>query len=152
MKRTTQEIFIKYQRDKFIQHGSVQHLGGNGRPPVPGQTIGRIKKLMVDNKRRSIRTVAAKVKLNPSTISKLMKKEGFKAFHKRKVQHIKDDHKLDRVRFAKWALKKYGKSEICLSAFGWCTTFNFSFPSVCSTQVWVLKHCTDSSVIYQGQS
>lgn len=39
-----------------------------------------------------------------------MKKMGFRAYHKRKVQGMKDDHKLDRVKFAKWALRQYGRS------------------------------------------
>ena len=64
---------------------------------------------MLSNKRRSTRTVAAKLKLGQSTIVKLMKDNNIKAFHKRKVQGMKPDHKVDRVRFARWALRQYGR-------------------------------------------
>ena len=107
----TLRMFIKYQKDKFSIEGQcTQHSGGNGRPAVPGQTVGMIKRLMLNKKRRSGRTVGARLKLHPTTIYKVMKKHNIRPFHKRKVQGMKPEHKIARVSFARWALRTYGRS------------------------------------------
>ena len=98
-------MFITYQMEKFREKGKCdKHSGGNGQPATPGRTVGRTKQLMLNKKKRSTRTVAAKLKLGQSTIVKLMKDNNIKAFHKRKVQGMKPDHKVDRFRFARWVL------------------------------------------------
>ena len=65
--------------------------------------------LMLNKKRRSLRTVAAKVRVVcKSTVGNIMKKQGAKAYHKRKVQKMTPLHMEKRVKFARWALQQYG--------------------------------------------
>ena len=58
-------MFITDQMEKFREKGKCdKHSGGNGRPATPGRTVGRMKQLMLNKKRRSTRNVAAKLKLS----------------------------------------------------------------------------------------
>ena len=110
--RDTLHIFIKYNMEKFNKEGQcTMHVGDNGRPRKPGRVVARIKNLMLNKTRRSLRTVAAKVgQVSYRTVKNIMDRAGMKPYHKRKVQKMTSIHKENRVKFARWALRHYGNS------------------------------------------
>ena len=100
MDRKTLNQFIKYNLDKFRQEGKcIKHSGGNDLILVV-----RVKTLMLDKNRTSLRTVAAKVgKIHFSTVRNIMVKDKVRAYHKRKVQKMSPLHMEKRVDFFGWA-------------------------------------------------
>ena len=112
VQRDTLNKFIQYNLGKFREEGQcVKHKGGNGRKQTPRTVVARIKTLMLNKKRRSLRTVAAKVgKIHFTTVRNIMVKNKARAYHKRKVQKMSPVHMEKRLRFAWWALNQYGSS------------------------------------------
>ena len=74
----TLRSFVKYNIEKFKEEAQcVKHAGGNGRHLKSGRIVARVKSLMLNKKRRSRRTVAAKVR-------NIIRKARAKPYHKRR--------------------------------------------------------------------
>ena len=94
-------------------HGfCADHLKWKGRPSVPGRKIAQVKRLMNNKERRSIRSVSKRVGVSLTSVVRIMKKYGYKAYHKYKVQKMSDDHKEWRVECARMFLSVYGRRVI----------------------------------------
>jgi len=75
-------------------HGfCADHLKWNRRPSVPGRKIAQVKRLINNKVRRSTRFVSKRVRVSQTSVVRIMKKYGYKAYHKFKVQKISDEHK-----------------------------------------------------------
>jgi len=110
IKKESRRCFVVYQKKKFAMHGfCADHLKGNGRPSVPGRKIAQVKRLMNNKERRSIRSVSKRVGVSLTSVVRIMKKYGYKAYHKYKVQKMSDEHKERRVECARMFLSVYGR-------------------------------------------
>ena len=69
-----------------------------------------MKILMKNKLHRSTRKIAGRVGIAQRSVVNIMKRSGFKAYHKYKVQKISDDQKEKRVVCAKTFLRYYGSS------------------------------------------
>ena len=104
--------FVQYKVKKFNQYGyCAKHRGGNGPKTrvTTAEMQAKVKKLCINKKSRSIRNTACILHCGQTAVHVMLKKLGAKAYHKRKVQRMTDEHKKGRVKFAIWALKHYGK-------------------------------------------
>ena len=110
IKKESLRSFVVYQKKKFAMHGfCADHLKGNGRPSVPGRKIAQVKRLMNNKERRSTRSVSNRVGVSQTSVVRIMKKYGYKAYHKYKVQKMSDEHKERRVECARMFLSVYGR-------------------------------------------
>ena len=110
IKKESLRSFVVYQKKKFAMHGfCADHLKGNGRPSVPGRKIAQVKRLMNNKERRSTRSVSKRVGVSQTSVVRIMKKYGYKAYHKYKVQKMSDEHKERRVECARMFLSVYGR-------------------------------------------
>ena len=82
----------------------ADHLKGNGGPSVPGRKIAQVKRLMNNKERRSTRSVSNRVGVSQTSVVRIMKKYGYKAYHKYKVQKMSDEHEERRVECARMFL------------------------------------------------
>ena len=85
----------------------ADHRKGNGRPSVPGRKIAQVKRLMNNKERRSIRSVSKRVGVSQTSVVRIMKKYGYKAYHKYKVQKMSDEHEERRVECARMFLCRH---------------------------------------------
>ena len=107
-KKESLRSFVVYQKKKFAMHGfCADHLKGNGRPSVPGRKIAQVKRLMNNKERRSTRSVSKRVGVSQTSVERIMKKYGYKAYHKYKVQKMSDEHKERRVECASMFLCRH---------------------------------------------
>ena len=105
IKKKSLRSFVVYQKKKFAMHGfCADHLKGNGRPSVPGRKIAQVKRLMNNKERRSTRSVSNRVGVSQTSVVRIMKKYGYKAYHKYKVQKMSDEHEERRVECARMFL------------------------------------------------
>jgi len=75
-------------------HGfCADHLEGNGGPSVSGKKIAKVKRLMNNKERRSPRPVFKRVGVSQTSVVRIMKKYGYKAYHKCKVQKMSDEQR-----------------------------------------------------------
>jgi len=112
IKKESLRSFLVYQKKKFAMHGfCADHLKVNGQPSVPGRKIAQVKRLMNNKERRSIRSVSKRVGVSLTSVVRIMKKYGYKAYayHKYKVQKMSDEHKKRRVECARMFLSVYGR-------------------------------------------
>ena len=102
--------FVTFNVKKIQETGNLDRKTGSGcSNALRKSDVSKIKRLALNKKRRSIRKVGAMVGVAPNTVANVLKRAGAKAYHRRKVQAMKPQHHMDRVRFATWALSKYGK-------------------------------------------
>ena len=87
----------------------ADHLKGNGRPSVPGRKIAQVKRLTNNKERRSIRSVSKRVGVSQTSVVRVMKKYGYKAYHKNRLQKMSDEHKERRVECARMFISVYGR-------------------------------------------
>ena len=78
----------------------ADHLKGNGRP-------SEVKRLMNNKERRSTRSVSKRVGVSQTSVVRIMKKYGYKAYHKYKVQKMSDEHEERRVECARMFLCRH---------------------------------------------
>lgn len=110
VKPMTLYMFVKRSMDKFRSTGSMARKeGSGGNNSISRQAATRIKRLALNRKRRGSRKVAAMVGVSQGTVINYLKKSGAKAYHRRKVQAMSEEHKEKRVQFARWALEEYGQ-------------------------------------------
>ena len=74
---------------------------GKRKKKIPKAKEMRIKKLLVCKPHSCIRKVALQVGVCVKTVANVMKRNGYKAYHKNKVQNLTEVHKENRVKSAK---------------------------------------------------
>ena len=109
VKSITLYRFVSRNMAKFRDTGTMDRkIGSGGSNKITRQAVTMIKRLSMNRKRRSNRKVAAMVGTSKDTVRRYLKKSGAKAYHRRKVQAMKSEHRDKRIEFARWALQQYG--------------------------------------------
>ena len=110
IKKESLRSFVVYQKKKFAMYGfCADHRKGNRRPSVPERKIAQVKRLMNNKERRSTRSVSKRVGVSQTSVVRIIKKYGYKAYHKYKIQKMSDEHKERRVECARMFLSVYGR-------------------------------------------
>ena len=109
-KKSSFSMFLKRNYEKFKETGSCsQHKCGNGRKKTAAWTRARIKALVVNKKKRSLRGVAGLTGVSKSTVSNILHEDGCKAYKKYRTQKMTDFHKVRRVQFCQYLLQNWAK-------------------------------------------
>ena len=109
-KKSSFSMFLKRNYEKFKETGSCsQHKCGNGRKKTAARTRARIKALVVNKKKRSLRGVAGLTGVSKSTVSNILHEDGCKAYKKYRTQKMTDVHKVRRVQFCQYLLQNWAK-------------------------------------------
>ena len=106
----TLKSFIQSNVKKLKETGTLERKKRSGRNgAISKAQAARIRKLSINKKRRSTRKVAAMVGVSKRTVSNVLKRDGAKPYHRRRVQAMKPEHMVRRVQFATWTLAEYGQ-------------------------------------------
>ena len=85
--------------DKFRETGSMKIREGRGRNGISLTKARKIKRLGMDKLFTGTRPIGLRVRCDPRTVAKYLRKSGAKkAYHRRKVQKLTQDHMDKRVR------------------------------------------------------
>ncbi|CAF4013267.1 unnamed protein product [Rotaria sordida] len=101
---------ITYQLKKFHETGTTPlRRSDSSRPPTASskQVSNKLKRLVLNKRRRSTRNVAPKVNVSRSTVLRNLKKFA-KPYHRKTSSKITNEHRMKRKKFAFW-LKQYWK-------------------------------------------
>ena len=107
--RQSFEGAVKRNMDKVRETGTTKNRPGQGRPQISLAKKLKIKRLSMDKKHAGNRVVAEKVGVSKTTVNRVLKDMGAKAWHVRKVQDISPEQKVKRVTCAHWLLDNYGR-------------------------------------------
>ena len=107
--RQTVNSLIRYNMQKFSEHGTLDYRHGGGRPGIPQETKDQI----IDtckNKRfvGASRTAAAQYNVSQTSVLKVLKKSGLKSYSARPVQKLDGRQKMNRLVFSHYGLNTYG--------------------------------------------
>ena len=91
--------FLRRAMDKFRETGSMKRRAGSGRDGIPLSKARKIKRLGLNKLYTGTRPIGARVGCDPRTVAKYLRKSGAKrAYHRRKVQNLSQQHMEKRVR------------------------------------------------------
>ena len=91
--------FLRRAMDKFRDTGSLKRKKGSGRNELSLAKAKKIKRLGMNKLFTGTRPIGARVCCDKKTVAKYLRKAGAKkAYHRRKVQKMTQDHMDKRVR------------------------------------------------------
>ena len=105
-KKSSFSMFLKDNISKFRETGScLKHRGiGNNNNRTKATVTARIRTLIFNKERRSLRTVAALTGVSKTTVANIIHRDGGKAFKKYRCQKLTEEHKVKRVGFCQYLL------------------------------------------------
>ena len=97
---------------RFRDHGAVIRKHGSGRPrsAQTNRNMEQVIGFCQNNKGRSARNAAVQFNLSKNSASRILKNAGLKPYHTRKTSKITERHVVNRVRFARYMLRHFGKN------------------------------------------
>ena len=99
VKKQTFNNFLRRAMDKYRETGSMKRRPGGGRDEIPISKVRKIKRLGMNKPYTGTRPIGLRVRCDPRTVAKYLRKSGAKkAYHRRKVQKLTQDHMDKRVR------------------------------------------------------
>ena len=126
VKPTTFHDFVKDNRNKLLETGSLKRREGSGRPDMTLAKKIKIKRLAVKKHHAGLRVVAPQVGVSHETVRKVLKDTGHKAYQMRKVQAMTPEHMQQRVTFSNWALLNLGRTVDGRTQWGRLVNTDFS--------------------------
>ena len=94
---------IRLWRANYQQRGTHIHTGGNGRPKISAQMKNKIRLLLGDNPRMTMRASAAEKSVAHATTWNLLRKELGRFPYKLQIATSPmEDHKMRRKNFAQY--------------------------------------------------
>ena len=111
VKKTTFHMFVKENRDKWLETGSLKRKEGTGGSnQISLAKKVKIKRLGVKKLNAGNRVVAAKVGVSHTTVRNVLKETGHKSYHRRKVQAMTPEQMAKRVTCSNWLLANIGRT------------------------------------------
>ena len=93
VKKQTFNNFLRRAMDKYRETGSMKRRPGGGRDEIPISKVRKIKRLGMNKLYTGTRPIGLRVRCDPRTVAKYLRKSGAKkAYHRRKVQKLTQDH------------------------------------------------------------
>ena len=107
-KKTSFSICLKDNINKFRETGSCLKHKGTGNNRTKPTVEARIKRLIFNEEKRSLRTVAALTGVSKTTVANILHRNGGIAYKKYGCQKLTEEHKVRRVEFCHYLLQKFG--------------------------------------------
>ena len=107
--RQTFEGAVTRNMEKVRETGTTKNKPGQGRPQISLAKKLKIKRLSINKKYAGNRVVATKTGVGKTTVNRVLKGMGARAWHVRKVQAMTPEQEAKRVVSANWLNDNYGR-------------------------------------------